>query len=337
MSRVPHSGDPPVEITVLVTAYDEGALLVESVESVLAQQGAEGTPLPAVEVLLVHDHGADAGTMEAVELIRRRHPGVRVLQNARRKGVGGARNTGISHALGRWIAFLDGDDIWFPTALVHRWRAVAQAPGVGWVAADFVRGCSPDQVDDPAGFTVGNSYLRNLVGEATGASARRVPESEALLLSRPVAQFCRASLCWTGTVMARKNLVEAAGGFHERIPRGEDVHLWIRLAATSDLLFVPRPLALYRTRPSTLARRGKTVRGWDIVATLDLLRRPRLWRWFPELYRARLVRMMNEQAADLRRERRFAAAAGWSVASGLSFPAQSRAWRILAGSLLRRA
>jgi hypothetical protein len=47
--------------------------------------------------------------------------------------------------------------------------------------------------------------------------------------------------------------------------------------------------------------------------------------------------MMNEQAADLRRERRFAAAAGWSVASGLSFPAQSRAWRILAGSLLRRA
>jgi glycosyltransferase involved in cell wall biosynthesis len=334
MSTLPPS---PVEISVVITAYDEGSLLNEAVESVLAQEGEAGTPLPVWEVVLVHDRGADAATMEAIDRTRQRHTHVRVLENERRKGVGGARNTGITHARGRWIAFLDGDDIWFPTALAARWRALSEAPGAEWVVADFLRGTGPDNAEDPRGFTMGNSYLRSLVARAAGRSEAELRGGETLRLIRPVSEFCRASLCWTGMVMARRNLIDSLGGFHERLVRGQDVHLWIRLAAASDLVFVLRPLAFYRTRSSTLARRGTTLRGWDVLGTLDLLRRPALLPWFGELYRTRMVRMMNEQAADSRSKRRFASAAVWSAGSALSFPAQRRAWRSLAASLLRRA
>jgi glycosyltransferase involved in cell wall biosynthesis len=326
-----------MDVTVIITAFDEGPLLLSAVESVLAQEGGFDLPLPRFEVIVVHDRGANSATLTVLQDVRRQHPEVRVLENQRRKGAAGSRNTAVARAAGEWVAFLDGDDLWYPMAMAERYRTLARAPDVDWVASDFLRGTSPDLVESTLGATRQNASLRILLGWNRGLETPEPKEQPTLRVRRPVPQFCRASLCWTGTVMARKSTVVAVGGFNEFLARDEDTNLWIRLADVSDLLFVTQPLAFRRLRPSTLSRRGATLRGWDIVGTLDLLRRPGLWRWFGHLYRTRLIRMMNEQAGYLRREKRFAAAAGWSLASGLAFPFQFRAWRNLAASSIRRA
>jgi glycosyltransferase involved in cell wall biosynthesis len=326
-----------MDVTVIITAFDEGPLLLSAVESVLAQESGPNRPLPRFEVIVVHDRGANSATLAVLENVRRRHPEVRILANQGRKGVAGSRNTAIARSAGEWVAFLDGDDLWYPTALAERYAILAAAPDVDWVASDFLAGTAPDLSESPVGAVQRNESLRILLGWNGGPEPAEHQQGLTLRVRRPVAQFCRASLAWTGTVMARRSTVVAVGAFNEFLVRDEDTNLWIRLADVSDLLFVTRPLAFRRLRASTLSRRGATLRGWDIVGTLDLLRRPALWRWFGHLYRTRLIRMMNEQASHLRREKRFAAAAGWSLASGLAFPFQSRAWRNLAASTIRRA
>jgi glycosyltransferase involved in cell wall biosynthesis len=326
-----------MDVTAIITAFDEGPLLLSAVESVLSQESGPDLPLPRFEVMVVHDRGTNSVTLAVLENIRHRYPEVRILANQGRKGVAGSRNTGVACATGEWVAFLDGDDLWYPTALADRYRTLATAPEVEWVASDFLRGTAPDLLESTVGAVRRNESLRILLGWNGSPEPAELQQPATVRVRRPVPQFCRASLCWTGTVMARRSTVMAVGGFNDFLARDEDTNLWIRLADVSDLLFVTRPLAFRRWPPSTLARRGVTRRGWDILGTMDLLRRPRLWRWFGHLYRTRLIRMMNDQAAHLRREKRFAAAAGWSLASGLAFPFQLRAWQNLAASTVRRA
>ena len=323
-----------MDLSVIVTAYDEGPLLRRAVESVVGQVRRGNTPLPETEIILAFDRGASGATRSTIEDIRRAFPRIDVLENQQRRGPGGNRNTGISRAKGEWVAFLDGDDEWFPNAIEARWRALHTHGDVGFVAADFV--CAPDLAHAPPGsaFTRDNDRLRRLMGHPRDPGP--FSDGSPIRLRRPVAEFCQASLCWTGTVMARRDLVHRVGLFHERLRRGEDTHLWIRLAARSDLLFVPEPVALYRSRPSTLERRGASLWGWDIIATMDLLRRPEMRGWIRPLYHDRLVRMLNQQAAYLRAQRRFFSAAGYAAASALCWPAQKRPWRNLAASIVRR-
>jgi glycosyltransferase involved in cell wall biosynthesis len=326
-----------MDLSVIITAYDEGALLRGAVESVAGQVAHGDEPLPETEIIVVVDRGATSETVAASEDIRRVFPRVDVVQNRQRRGASGNRNTGIERARGEWVAFLDGDDQWFPNAIETRWRALRTHGDVSFVAADFVRAPDLDHAPPGAAFTRDNERLRRLMGHPPERGPGPFSDGSPLRLRRPVAEFCQASLCWTGTVMVRRELVHRVGLFHERLVRGEDTHLWIRLAARSDLLFVPVPIALYRTRPSTLDRRGTTLWGWDIVATIDLLRRPQMRRWIRPLYRDRLVRMLNQQAVHLRGQRRFLAAAGYAAASALCWPAQGQPWRNLAASIVRRA
>jgi len=198
-----------MDVTVIIPAFDEGPLLLSAVESVLAQESGPDLPLPRFEIVVVHDRGANAATLAELENIRRRYPEVRILANQRRKGVAGSRNTAIARAAGEWVAFLDGDDLWCPTALAERYCILAAAPDVDWVASDFLMGTAPDLMEGTIGAVQRNQSLRTLLGW------NRVPESAehqqqpTLRVRRPVPQFCRASLCWTGTVMARRSTVLA--------------------------------------------------------------------------------------------------------------------------------
>ncbi len=87
--------------TAIITAYNAGKFIHHAIESVLAQT------VPALEIIVVDDGSSD-NTEEAV----RKFPVT--YMHRRNGGPAAARNTGISHARGEWIAFLDHDDTWYP-------------------------------------------------------------------------------------------------------------------------------------------------------------------------------------------------------------------------------
>lgn len=89
-------------ISVIVPFKDSEPWLARCLESLIKQEGD-------LEFLLIDDHSSDKGK-EIVTKYAERDPRIILLSNERGPGVSGARNTGMDHAKGEWITFLDADD-----------------------------------------------------------------------------------------------------------------------------------------------------------------------------------------------------------------------------------
>lgn len=97
-------------VSVIMPAFNSGRLIRASIESALQQD------LKDLELLVV-DGGSVDNTQEIVSLYSRIDPRVRLVLNPDDKGPGHARSTGVRHARGEYVAFLDADDLWLKRKL----------------------------------------------------------------------------------------------------------------------------------------------------------------------------------------------------------------------------
>lgn len=109
---------PPLAptVTAVVPTHNRPRQVVEAVRSILAQDHPG-----AIEVLVVFDN-CDPHPIEVEDV-----PGRTVatlVNDGRKPGLAGARNTGILAAGGEWVAFLDDDDLWEPTKLSAQFAAL---------------------------------------------------------------------------------------------------------------------------------------------------------------------------------------------------------------------
>ena len=112
--------------SVVIPAFNAEATIVSSVASVLGQTRTD------VEAIVIDDGSTD-GTVAAVERI----PDQRVRLNVQpNSGVSTARNAGIATARGRYIAFLDSDDLWLPRYLELAAEALASTARPGFAYTD---------------------------------------------------------------------------------------------------------------------------------------------------------------------------------------------------------
>jgi len=85
--------------------------------------------MDGIEVLVVDDCGGD-GSMDVVRRMQHEHPrgaGIRIVEHPENRGAAAARNTIIQQARGRYLFFLDSDDLITPTAMSTLYRAAEQA------------------------------------------------------------------------------------------------------------------------------------------------------------------------------------------------------------------
>lgn len=100
------------KVSVIVPCYNSELFLESCVDSVLSQRYQN------IELICVDDNSND-GTWSLLQEMSAKDVRIKVLQNPG-KGVASARNLGIQFASGRYIAFLDSDDFWFPNKLYHQ-------------------------------------------------------------------------------------------------------------------------------------------------------------------------------------------------------------------------
>lgn len=101
----PRAQTDPVDLTVVVPAYNEEARLGPSIERVVAYCEAER---PAYELLVVDDGSTDR-TVEVARAAAGDNPRVRVLAQGRNRGKGAAVRAGMQAAVGRYVLFSDAD------------------------------------------------------------------------------------------------------------------------------------------------------------------------------------------------------------------------------------
>jgi len=157
-------------------------------------------------------------------------------------GPAGARNAGIAAAKGDWIAFLDADDIWLPGKLELQMRLAAEHPEVVLWCGEVgcFEGASGLQIIDHRPQTLDQSEAQKSNVYGLTSKVLSPVALETFAVRNPVA---------TSTVLVKREVLIAVGGFDPQFRGPEDYDLWIRVAAlpdTTGIVHIAVPLALCR-------------------------------------------------------------------------------------------
>ena len=197
-------------VSVIIPTRNRVAMLREAIESVRAQTYQDW------ELIIVDDGSMDE-TRQIMETLTQEDARIRYLRQPQ-GGVSKARNAGIRAAQGRYVAFLDDDDLFLPGKLAAQVSALEGEPTLGFV------------------------YSQTEWINREGTLLGRHPTTPVADL-RGLLEECAIPL---QTVMCRTELLEQTGGFDESLSIGEDYDLWLRLAQITQFGFVPGPLVRYR-------------------------------------------------------------------------------------------
>jgi glycosyltransferase involved in cell wall biosynthesis len=209
-------------VSVIMPAWNAMSYIHAAIDSVLSQS------YRSLELLVINDGSSD-GDYSALENI---DPRIRVLEGAR-GGVSRARNLGLERARGRYIAFIDADDLWVPGKLKVQVDYMEAHPDIGIVFAEIHRWRpGPDGVwPDPSA---------------------HYPDAEALLRTNPEWRgwmYTRILMgCTLGmiTPVMRQEVYGAVGGFDESMERGEDYEYWLRCSRQTRIQGFSSVMAIYR-------------------------------------------------------------------------------------------
>ncbi|WP_129337841.1 glycosyltransferase family 2 protein [Cellulomonas endophytica] len=196
-------------VSVVLPTYDRLGTLPRAVRSVLAQDH------PRLELVVVDDGSTD-GTRAWLAALAATDPRVRpVLQDHR--GATAARNLGVAHSTGAFLAFQDSDDAWEPDFLSSLLRA-HRATGAEVVFSSH--------------------RLVRLDGTSSTVPARHCPDPARALRSTNVVS--------TQTALVVADLLRGGAAFDPHLARYQDWDLWLTLLDATGARFVhlDRPLAV---------------------------------------------------------------------------------------------
>lgn len=227
-----------LDVSVIIPSHNCREYIGQAISSVLAQS------CRGLEIILVDDGSTD-DTAAALPSL----PFLRYLRRER-GGPSAARNSGLRAARGRYVAFLDADDVWEPGSLDRRLAFARSHPDVGLVFGDA------SFFDD--GGPLRASHL------APKSVFRRVPswepEPHCHLFQRSVADELMAEpFIATNTVVIRHDCLGEAGLFDESMWIGEDIDLWYRVARRFPVGYLDEIVARCRTRPGSVTTDPETV------------------------------------------------------------------------------
>ncbi|MBP62399.1 MAG: hypothetical protein CMJ62_12840 [Planctomycetaceae bacterium] len=224
-------------VSVITPAYNAASYIGETIESVLSQTW------PHWEMLIVDDGSSDetcdvvAGFRDdRIQLHRISHSGLPAV----------ARNAGLKRASGKYVAFLDADDVWLPEKLATQISYLESQPAVGMVFSKCY---------------VWNGQTRSPSKIAPDLCGVPNPgKLFSLLCTNPV-------ICNSSTVM-RRSLFDQYGYLDEdpRHRGTEDYELWLRLSPHVPFGFVDLPLFWYRTSPDSLSSHAITMAEGAVLA-----------------------------------------------------------------------
>ncbi len=210
------SSDGPPLVSAIITAFNNEATIGPAIESFLHQNFIDR------EIIVVDDGSRDS-TRRVIESYRNLVRSV-FQQN---RGSASARNAGARNARGKYLAYLDGDDVSLPDRLRLQAEALESRPEVGLV--------------------YGNIHLI----DAQGRHARRRGGTGRYKSGRVTRELAIKNFVPFSTVMLRRELLETIGMFDETIRSSEDWDMLVCLSRYCEFLYLGRALVNYRILPNS--------------------------------------------------------------------------------------
>ena len=217
--------------SIVMPAYNSEATIGSAIESVLRQTR------PDFELIIV-DSSIDETASRVQPFLRDER--IRHISQAP-LGPSAARNAALPHASGKYVSFLDSDDLWLPHYL-ETMAATLDADATAAVAYTS----NPWILDDATRRIRRAKRVEAVSPRHPTAVTERPQEFFRLLLER-------GNFVFMGVTMHRW-VLDHVGTFREDVLGSEDYELWLRLASRGcRFVRCPSKLAIYRERPGQLS------------------------------------------------------------------------------------
>ncbi len=207
-------------VSVIIPAYNGARFLPEAIESVLAQTYKD------YEIIVVDDGSTD----NTKEILKPYFDKIKYIHQ-QNQGAATARNTGIRHSQGEYIAFLDADDVWLPEKLHTQVYYLDNNPEVAMVYS--------------RSFTISGDG--ELISKKS--SYKDFPSGEIFNIL-----FLHSFFIYTSTVVVRRRILDTVGLFDESLITSEDRDLWLRIAREFKVSGITKYLCKYRNTDGSLSK-----------------------------------------------------------------------------------
>lgn len=202
-----------VKVSIIIPVYNGERYVSEAIDSVLNQTYKD------FEIIVIDDGSKDDTLnilMRYVEKIK--------WKTQENKGQASAINKGIKMAKGKYIAYLDADDVCLPERFENQVKYLDEHPDVGLVYADFY------QTDE-------NGKIRRTVKS-------RPPDNFVLLQEDYIGR---------STCMHKRECLDEVGLFDESITGDDDWDMWIRISEKFRMGYIDKPLVKYRVHKENIS------------------------------------------------------------------------------------
>ena len=205
------------EVSVVIPTFNSAQLVPEAIESVLRQTYKD------FELIVVDDGSSDDTGVVLSEFGNRIH-----YFRQPNQGVGAARNRGLALAQGKYIAFLDADDLWSPTKLAEQIPLFEDAT-VGLVYSDWA------VISDR--------------GQPSGSRLKDLHPRSGYVFDALV----QCGFILTSGTVVRRSCLDNVGNFDQTLSHAEDYDLWLRICYRWKAQFVNKVLVTKRERDGGLS------------------------------------------------------------------------------------
>lgn len=227
-----------MKYSVVIPLYNKQNYIEKTLRSVLNQTYQD------YEIIVVNDGSTDH-SLEKVHNVYSKK--IKIIEQ-KNQGVAAARNTGIKHAKGEYIAFLDADDTWMESYLE--------------TINDLVHSYETSDIFVTA-------YKVNLKNEKYKISTQLIPEKGCLDSYWTTLQK-GYDFVWTSVTTIRKSAIIAAGGFKEGEKIGQDLDMWARVARINPkVAYSAKVCAEYNRFAESNARTREKI-AWAAAFLKDL-------------------------------------------------------------------
>lgn len=208
-------------VSIIMPSYNTAQYIAESINSVLAQT------YPNWELLIVDDCSTDH-TDEVVSEFLKQDARIKYIKNDCNSGAAVSRNRALREAKGKWIAFLDSDDLWMPEKL-HKQIQFME-----------VNGCS-------------FSYTEYMEIDENSASNGRTVTGPKRITKTGMYNYC-----WPGCLTVMYD-ASAIGLIQiEDIRKNNDYAMWLKVSQKANCCLLNEVLAKYRKRTGSISNHTYT-------------------------------------------------------------------------------
>ena len=193
-------------VSVVIPTFNRATLVERAIDSVLGQTHS------AFEIIVVDDGSTD----NTSAILRNKYSDKLVVFQQSNRGVSAARNVGIAHATGNWIALLDSDDEWLPSKLAQQLALIKNH-------TDCLL-CHTDEI-----------WIRNGV-RVNAMNKHKKSGGDIYQQCLPLCVISPSS------VIFQKQLLDDVGNFDETLPACEDYDLWLRICAQHKVHYLDQKL-----------------------------------------------------------------------------------------------